>query len=203
MDDFDQDVIFQGSCLMMTGVPGVGKSYLIKELQKAGDLEGFQVLSMGSIMFEIAKDLEVVDDRDQMRYLDRETQLALQQEASQLIQSEYLDQGIDVLLDTHLQILTKRGYMGTLSVWTATAIDIDYIILVEADPETIKSRRETDKSRKRNINLEEIQSHQEINRMTAFSYTVLSNTIIQIVDNSQGLESQALDKIKIILNDLD
>lgn len=203
MDDFDQDGIFPGSCLMVAGVPGVGKTYIIKQLQKAGDLEGFEVLNMGSIMFEIAKDLEVVDDRDQMRYLDRETQLALQQEASQLIQSDYLDQGIDVLLDTHLQILTKRGYMGTLSVWTATAIDIDYIILVEADPETIKSRRESDKSRKRNVDLEEIQRHQEINRMTAFSYTVLSNTIVQIVDNSQGLESQALDKIKIILNDLD
>lgn len=202
-EDFDQDeeVMERGLCIFLGGVPGVGKSYLMDQLKKAGDLNGFEIINVGSIMFNIARDLELVDDRDQMRDLDRETQLGLQMEASQFISDQYLDQGIDVILDSHLQVLTKRGYMGTLSIWTSMSIDIDYIIVIEADPESIRERRGKDTSRKRNVNLEEIQKHQEANRVTAFSYTTISNTIIQIVDNSQGLESQALEKIKIILND--
>lgn len=172
-----------GMCIMLLGVPGVGKTYLLNEASQEVDYNNFKILSMGSVMLKIALEENLVNDRDDMRNLDRESQIALQAMACDYIQAEYIEKGQNVILDTHASILTPKGYLSALSVWTASAIDINYIILLEASPEVILERRSKDNSRRRNADLEEIQEHQDINRGIVTAFTTFSKTILKLIKN--------------------
>ncbi len=73
----------QGRKVIITGVPGVGKTTVINEALTKLKSEGveYQSINFGTFMFEVAKSDNVVQDRDQMRSLDRTVQKRLQQRA--------------------------------------------------------------------------------------------------------------------------
>ncbi|MFY9982707.1 MAG: AAA family ATPase, partial [Methanoregula sp.] len=62
------------------GVPGVGKTTVVNEALAKLKSEGveYQPINFGSFMFEVAKTEVLVQDRDQMRSLDRADQKRLQ-----------------------------------------------------------------------------------------------------------------------------
>lgn len=187
--------------IFLTGVPGVGKTYLLNRpyLKERIDNDGFLIVSMGSEIFEVAKKEKIAFDRDDLRRLDRETQMQLQNLACEKIQSDYVDQDINIIVDTHASILTPQGYLGTFSVWTAQAVDIDFIIILEANPEDIRKRRENDKTRKRLPSIHEIVQHQDFNRAMIASYVTYSTTIAKIIDNTEGkTETAENDFITVI-----
>ena len=76
----------QGRKVIITGVPGVGKTTVVNEALKKLKSEGveYQSINFGSFMFEVAKKENVVQDRDQMRTLDRAVQKQLQQQGRAL-----------------------------------------------------------------------------------------------------------------------
>ncbi len=77
----------EGKKVIITGVPGVGKTTVVNEALKKIREEGveYQSINFGTFMFEVAKNDNIVQDRDQMRTLDRAVQKQLQQRAAQAI----------------------------------------------------------------------------------------------------------------------
>jgi adenylate kinase len=73
-----------GKKVIITGVPGVGKTTVVNEALKKLKEEGieYQSINFGTFMFEVAKNDNIVQDRDQMRTLDRAVQKRLQQRAA-------------------------------------------------------------------------------------------------------------------------
>ena len=110
------------SVVIVTGVPGVGKSTVMA----AAEEYGYKIVNFGTIMFEEAQK-EGVANRDDMRKLAVEDQQRLQKQAG-----EKISQMGDVVVDTHASILTPSGYMPGLPEWTARALNPDVIVLVEA-----------------------------------------------------------------------
>ncbi len=101
-----------GKKVIITGVPGVGKTTVVNEALKKLSLEGveYKSINFGTFMFEVAMNEKIVQDRDQMRTLDRAVQKRLQQRAAQAIAQI---QG-NVLIDTHASVKTPKGYLAGL-----------------------------------------------------------------------------------------
>ena len=187
-----------GKKVIITGVPGVGKTSVITDtIQKLTD-EGvpYQSINFGTFMFEIAKAKSLVQDRDEMRKLGKDDQKALQREASQQIAK------IDgnVLIDTHASVKTPAGFLPGLPEWVLRDLMPDIMVLVEADDDQILRRRLRDESRIRDIEgSRSICDHQEFNRAAAASYAMLTGCTVLYVENADFLLSLSVERLTAVL----
>lgn len=178
--------------VIITGVPGVGKSTVIEAAQKA---KGYQVVVYGTEMFNVAKARGLAKDRDEMRKLDPDVQREIQEAAAAAIA-----QMGDVIVDTHCTIKTPRGYLPGIPAWVAQALKPKQFILVEASPAEIVGRRNNDPSRARDPDSEEdIADHQDINRSAAATVATLTGATVAMVVNADGKIDETRDQIVRIL----
>jgi len=169
-----------GKKVIITGVPGVGKTTVVNEALKKIKEEGveYKSINFGTFMFEVAKNDNIVQDRDQMRTLDRGVQKRLQQRAAQAISKI----PGNVLIDTHATVKTPKGYLAGLPEWVLREIMPDCIVLVETDDDQILMRRMTDETRSRDKEgSRSIAEHQQFNRSIAAAYAMLTGCTVKIV----------------------
>jgi len=188
----------QGKKVIITGVPGVGKTTVINEALKNLKNEGVEYLSInfGSFMFEVAKKDNIVRDRDQMRTLDRSVQKRLQQRAAQAIAQV----SGNVLIDTHASVKTPKGYLAGLPEWVLREIMPDIIVLVETDNDQILMRRLTDETRSRDKEgSRSIAEHQEFNRSIAAAYAMMTGCTIKMITNADFLLDRSVSELSDIL----
>jgi len=187
-----------GKKVIITGVPGVGKTTVVNEALKKLSLEGveYKSINFGTFMFDVAMNEKIVQDRDQMRTLDRTVQKRLQQRAAQAIAHI---QG-NVLIDTHASVKTPKGYLAGLPEWVLREIMPDSIVLVETDDDQILMRRLTDETRSRDKEgSRSIAEHQQFNRSFAAAYSMLTGCTIKIVINADFLLDRAAEDMATVL----
>src|SRR5208337_3266439 len=187
-----------GKKVIITGVPGVGKTTVVNEALAKLKSEGveYQPINFGSFMFEVAKNEGLVEDRDQMRSLDRADQKRLQQRAAQAIAKipGY------VLIDTHASVKTPKGYLAGLPEWVLREIMPDIIVLVETDDDQIFMRRLTDETRARDKEgSRSIAEHQQFNRSIAAAYAMMTGCTIRIVINADFLLERSSTELAEVL----
>lgn len=176
------------SVVIVTGVPGVGKSTV---MNAAKDF-GYSIVNFGTTMFEEAKK-EGVENRDDLRKLPVDVQKRLQKQAG-----EKIGQMNNVIVDTHASILTSSGYWPGLPEWTVKAIMPNNIILVEALPEEIEKRRLKDTTRARDS--DDIGLHQRINREFAIAAAVMTGASVGFVHNNDNKVDAAVKQFRKILD---
>ena len=176
------------SIVVVTGVPGVGKSTVMN----AAEEFGFKIVNFGSVMFEQASKEGIVD-RDAMRKLP-----VLSQRKYQKMAGEAIAKMGDVIVDTHASILTPVGYMPGLPEWTVKALNPDIIVLVEATPKEIEGRRNKDSSRIRDK--DDIGLHQSVNREYAAVAAVMTGATMTIIENHDNQVNIAVQQFRKILD---
>ncbi|HHH99936.1 MAG TPA: adenylate kinase [Thermococcus litoralis] len=184
--------------VVITGIPGVGKSTITKLALKRTRAK-FRVVNFGDIMFEEALKAKLVTHRDEMRKLSLNAQRELQLKAAQRILE--ISREEPVLLDTHATIKTPLGYMLGFPKEVIEVINPRFIVIIEATPSEILGRRLRDLKRDRDVETEEqIQRHQDLNRAAAISYAMHSNALIKIIENHEdkGLEEAVNELVKIL-----
>lgn len=165
--------------IIVTGVPGVGKSSVMEGVSKARSLP---VVNYGSVMFEAAKAKGLVASRDQMRKLPADVQREVQAEAGRTI-----GRMPDAIVDTHCLIKTPEGYLPGIPMGVLTLIAPQVVVLVEAPAAQIHGRRAKDDSRTRDHDsVEAIEEHQQLNRSAAAAMGVISGATVKIVANLDG-----------------
>jgi adenylate kinase len=188
----------QGRKVIITGVPGVGKTTVVNEALKKLESEGveYQSINFGTFMFDVAKKDNVVLDRDQMRTLDRVVQKQLQKRAAQDIAKITGN----VLIDTHASVKTPKGYLAGLPEWVLREIMPDIIVLVETDDDQILMRRLTDETRARDKEgSRSIAEHQQFNRSIAAAYAMLTGCTVKIVVNADFLLERSSSDLAEVL----
>ncbi|ALV61945.1 Adenylate kinase, archaeal type [Thermococcus sp. 2319x1] len=184
--------------VVITGIPGVGKSTITKLALKRTRAK-FRVVNFGDIMFEEALKAKLVTHRDEMRKLSLRVQRELQLKAAQRILE--ISREEPVLLDTHATIKTPLGYMLGFPKEVIEIINPRFVVIIEATPSEILGRRLRDLKRDRDVETEEqIQRHQDLNRAAAISYAMHSNALIKIIENHEdkGLEEAVNELVKIL-----
>ncbi|MDD1671958.1 MAG: adenylate kinase [Methanomicrobiales archaeon] len=187
-----------GKRVIITGVPGVGKTTVVEGAMKALATEGiiYQPINFGSFMFEVAAKEGIVQDRDQMRKLDRTVQKKLQKMAAQAIAAI---EG-NIIIDTHCSVKTPQGFLPGLPEWVLSALLPDMLILVETDEDQILQRRLRDPTRIRDMEGSRgIADHQQFNRSAASAIGVMTGCTVKIVKNQDFLLEQAIQEMAAAL----
>ncbi|MEM4035352.1 MAG: adenylate kinase [Fervidicoccaceae archaeon] len=189
--------------VVVTGVPGVGKTTVLSELKRLAQESGVDlvVANFGDYMLKVAVARGLVESRDEMRRLPHRVQLDLQELAAREIVSDAakrLGQGGVLVVDTHSVVKTSSGYWPGLPEHVVSALNPDSIVLIEADPEEILARRESDASRRRSdvgSSPEALRELMHMARVAAMSSAVLTASSVFIVVNPQGRPEEAAAKI--------
>lgn len=180
------------SVIVVTGIPGVGKTTVMKKAAEGMDI---QFVTFGTVMVDIAKELGFVQDRDDMRRLTLDQQKELQVKSAEKVASMG-----NVILDTHCTVKTPKGYMPGLPEWVVKKINPMAIVVVEADPEEIYNRRANDTTRNRDSDTkEQIDEHQMMNRSAAMAYAALTGSTVKIVFNHDDKLEDAVKQAAPVL----
>ena len=188
----------EGKKVIITGVPGVGKTTVVNEALKKLQEQGieYQSINFGTFMFEVARNDKVVENRDQMRTLDRAVQKRLQQRAAQAIAQV---EG-NVLIDTHASVKTPKGYLAGLPEWVLRELMPDILVLVETDDDQILMRRLSDDTRSRDKEgARSIAEHQQFNRSIAAAYAMMTGCTLRIIINADFLLERSSTELADVL----
>jgi adenylate kinase len=189
-----------GKKVVVTGVPGVGKTTVITGAMErlAGEGITYEAVNFGTFMFEVAQKENLVANRDEMRKLGKDAQKSLQKVAASGIAA--LSGNANVIIDTHSSVKTPTGFLAGLPEWVLRELMPDVVVLVETDPDQILMRRLGDESRVRDMEgARAIADHQEFNRAIAAAYAMYTGCTVKMVKNDNFLLEQAVEEMVNVL----
>ena len=184
--------------VIIVGIPGVGKSSVIslaiEQLKQKG--KNATIAVFGTVMLEEAHKMGV-KNRDELRKMSLGKQRDLQEKAAKRI-SEIEDS--IVIIDTHLFIKTIEGYYPGLPMHLLDIIKPTHFVMVLAEAGEIVNRRNSDKSRDRDIvAVEDIQDELDILRVMIASSSILTGSpFIAIVNNDNEMEQAVSSMVKVL-----
>lgn len=177
-----------GGVVVVTGIPGVGKTAVLDELLRLAEKEGkrLRLINYASVMLDIARHEGLVLERDGMRHMSIKTQKELQAKAADRIAESLGGEGT-AIIDTHMIVRTDLGYWAGLPMNVLNRLHPSLLVLVEAKPREILVRRIKDRSRARDrVVIEEIKTEMEMSRSVAAACATLTGAPVKVVMNPQG-----------------
>jgi len=184
--------------VILTGVPGVGKTTVLGKLLEIAGREGLNVkaVNYGTYMLETALREGLVEDRDQIRRLPLRRQLELQRLAARRIiedASKDLSSNGILIVDTHALVRTTAGYWPGLPRHVLDELKPDMIAVIEASPEEVASRQERDKARYRADigGVEGVRRLMENARAASIASAVFYASTVVVIENREGEPGEA------------
>ena len=181
--------------MVVVGIPGVGKTTVVQGI--VSGLPGAKLANFGTIMFDAAKSLRRVKDRDGMRKMPVERQKRLQKLAATKISKM---QGSAIVVDTHLFIRTEEGFWPGLPFEVVRAMKPTHLVLVEASPEEIARRRTADTTRYRDsVTAAGLAEELQLARTFLTVSSTLTGAPMLMVTNAAGKQAEAADSVVRVL----
>ncbi|MCS7109641.1 MAG: AAA family ATPase, partial [Candidatus Micrarchaeota archaeon] len=174
--------------IVIMGLPGVGKSTVLKELIKIN--KKIAVLNYGDIVFSLAKMKFNVSNRDQINLMPVENHKMIQKEAIKEIKSANSKEsklGKLLILDTHAAIKKPTSYLPGLTYDLLSSVPIEAFIFIDAPTHEIIERRENDLKRKRiPLNADDINNLREVSLSFINVYAAATGKPYYVVINRKG-----------------
>ncbi len=174
--------------IVAMGLPGAGKTTVLKGLKTDYEIHNF-----GDLMFEIEKEKFGIKDRDEMRKIPIEKQ----KEVQKMVYEKLATMGDKVILDTHCSVSTPKGFFPGVPFEYLKLIKVDALVLITADVDEVKKRREDDPSRKRDN--DDIALHDQMNKAYLAAYSAFSGAPAVVITNRQGKLEESVAKFESIL----
>ena len=195
--------------VVVTGVPGVGKTTVIRRLQEKAEAQGLKVLvvNFGSFMLDFAVREGIIEDRDKIRTLPLRRQLELQARAAKAIveyAASQLGPGDYLVVDTHALVRTVAGYWPGLPKHVIDELKPDMIAVIEADPRIVAARQERDKTRYRADigGPEGVARLMEYARAASFASAVFYASTVAVIENPEGAPDKAAEELLSYMKNL-
>jgi len=187
-----------GRVIVVTGIPGTGKTTVCNETLKLAEQtrKKIQAVNYGSVMVELSRKRGKSLHRDELRRSGLTFQRNLQAEAAKIISKKTGEVDGDLIVDTHMSIKTANGYLAGLPFHVMQLLNPDMFVLVEAEPHEVLSRRFRDRTRKRDKVMEdEIMEETLFSRLMAVACAVLTGASVKIIKNPDGKQAEAAEEI--------
>ncbi|MDI6846563.1 MAG: adenylate kinase [Candidatus Bathyarchaeia archaeon] len=184
--------------IIVTGIPGTGKTTVCNVAEKLGKKAGVEVnvMNYGTVMVEILQKYEKGMERDAMRKTDINFQRKLQKEVAEAVSEKIRQLNGITIIDTHMSIKTIGGYLPGLPFHVLQLLKPEMFVLIEAKPSEISSRRMKDATRKRDEAVEEaVKQELLFSRLMAGACAVLTGAPVKIVINAEGKQKEAAKEI--------
>jgi adenylate kinase len=191
-----------GRVVVVTGIPGTGKTTICNEALKLAEQiqKRVQVLNYGSIMVELSRKRGKPLHRDEIRRSGLIFQRNLQADAAKIISKKGGEIEGYLIVDTHMSIRTASGYLAGLPFQVLRLLNPSMFFLVEAETHEILSRRLKGKTRKRDKVMEdEINEEILFSRLMAVVCGVLTGASVKIVRNPDGKQAEAAEEVLKLL----
>ncbi len=195
--------------VIVTGVPGVGKTTVISKLQELSKKKQvkIKVVNFGTAMLNYALKEKIVESRDELRKLPLRKQLELQKLAARSIIEEAekeLGEKDYLVIDTHALVKTVAGYWPGLPRHVLEELKPDMIAVVEADPQIIVQRqmRDTTRYRKDMGGIEGVARLMEYARAASFASATYYASTVAIVENKEGKPEEAAEQLLAYMQNL-
>jgi len=191
-----------GRVVVVTGIPGSGKTTVCNELLKLAEGAGRKVavINFGTVMVGLSQKGGESLHRDELRKSRLSFQRDLQEKAARVISDRAVSTEGDLIVDTHMSIRTLEGHWAGLPFPVLKLLKPDIFVLVEAEPHEVLSRRVKDTSRRRDTVLEdEIAEELLFSRLMAAACSVLTGASVKIVKNPSGKQVKAAEEILKLL----
>lgn len=176
------------------GVPGVGKTSVMKGVVEK---TGINRVHWGDLSKDIAVANNLINDIDELRKLDLESQLKVKEMVVNRILEESSSASGDMVIETHAAIKTPQGFLPGLEMRTIQRLDPDVFIVVEAKPELVFQRRLLDETRTRkdDLTIDEVEESLRVTRQMAMTYSVLASGTVLFVENKEGDLDYAIGRV--------
>jgi len=184
--------------VIVTGIPGTGKTTVCNFVEKLARDLGVKtsVINYGTVMLEILRKQRITMERDSMRKDNVATQRRLQREVAETVAEKIKHLSGLKIIDTHMAIKTSEGYLPGLPSRNLELLKPELLVLVEAQPKEISSRRTKDANRKRDIAIEDtVKEELLFSRLMAGACAVYTSAPVKIVINSEGKQEEAAKDI--------
>jgi len=191
-----------GRVVVVTGIPGTGKTTVCNELLKLMEQSKRKVavINYGSVIVELSQKQGESLHRDELRRSELSLQRDLQTEAAKRISQKIAAFEGDTIVDTHMSIKTKDGYWAGLPIHVLQLLNPNAFVLVEAEPHEVLFRRSKDVTRRRDKVLEsEIAEELLFSRFMAAACSTLTGAPVKIVKNPNGKQLEAAEEILKLL----
>lgn len=176
--------------ILITGVPGSGKSTLISEFLKLQS--DYEVINFGDTMLAFNKDISSRDDL--RRKVSNKEYRSLQLKAVKEISERSKQKNL--LIDTHLVLLHPYGYTSGMPREALEKLNPDMVVIVEARANDILKRRSIDSRDRDKETKYQIDLHQQLNRAMAMSIAMFTNCAVKIIYSPQGKAIQAAKEMQ-------
>ena len=185
----------------MTGIPGVGKTSVLQELEKIAEGGGLKlrIVTFSTVMLNIAEREGKIFERDGLRRLPIHLQKELQHKAA--VEIGGMAQGDQTfIVDTHMVVRTGAGFWSGLPQNVLNELRPSLLVLVEADPGEVLQRRVGDTSRSRDrVAFDEIVDEISVARSIAASCATLTGAPFKVLVNPAGRKTEvAAELLKVI-----
>ncbi len=191
-----------GRVIIVTGIPGTGKTTVCSELVKLAERIGKKVelVNYGSVMVELSRERGRSLHRDDLRKSGLKFQHNLQAEAARIISEKANEIDGILIVDTHMSIKTGNGYLAGLPFHVLQRLNPEMLVLVEAELHEAISRRQKDVTRKRDkVQEDEIEEEILFSRFMAAACAVLTGASVKIVKNPAGEQVEAAGEVLKLL----
>jgi len=182
--------------VVITGIPGVGKTTILKEVEKLAEEQGMKLttLNFGTIMNELYAKSKIDLHRDQLRCQPIDRQKRMQEKTARVLVKKVRN-GI-FLVDTHMFIRTKSGFWPGLPDRVLSILKPLLLVLVEASPEEIVRRREGDSTRMRDkVTMYDVMSDLDWARGSASSCAIRVGVPVKILLNELDKQHEAAEEL--------
>jgi len=188
--------------IIVTGIPGTGKTTVCNIVEKLAEKAGAEinVVNYGTVMVEKFQKYKRDLERDAMRKADLDFQRKLQKEVAEVVSEKVRQLDGITIIDTHMSIKTPEGYLPSLPFHVLQLLKPEMLVLIEAKPSEISSRRMKAVNRKRDEPVEEgVKQELLFSRLMAGACAVLTGAPVKTVINAEGKqEGTAKEVLKVL-----
>lgn len=180
--------------IMVTGVPGVGKSTV---LASAIINEHFDVFEFGDQMLRLGSAFNVNTKADILK-LPIAQRVQLQTAVAGLIVSDPSRR--NTLIDGHLLVASTSGFAPGLPYSCIAMLGLTAVVFLTAEPSEIVGRREKEKAKYETTpgwdSPDKVAEHQELARNASLTYTLMSEASYTTLVNAEDQQKQTAHKLR-------